>query len=149
MTITEERKEFSARLMSALRRARYVPDSPTVLARHFNEIYPGRPITVHAARKWLVAQAIPTQDKLRALASWLDVPADWLRFGTLAESTPLSAQKHTSEVIALLARMTRDEVSLVEDLHVLEHDERDIVREMILLFLKRQNQAKETFTVSA
>jgi hypothetical protein len=149
MHITEEREEFSGRLKSALRRARYAPDSPTVLARHFNEIYPGSPITVHAARKWLVAQAIPTQDKLRVLASWLDVPADWLRFGTVAESSAVSSPEQNNEVTALLARMTRDEVSLVEDLHVLEHDERHIVREMILLFLKKQDQVRETLTVPA
>ena len=35
----------------------------------------------HAARKWLQGESIPTQEKLRALAGWLDVPADWLRFG--------------------------------------------------------------------
>jgi hypothetical protein len=120
-----------------------------VLARHFNEIYPGRPITVHAARKWLVAQAIPTQDKLRVLASWLDVPADWLRFGTVAEASQVSTSDQSTEVTALLARMTRDEVSLVEDLHVLEHDERHIVREMILLLLKKQNQVNGTLTVPA
>lgn len=145
MHIAEEREKFSGRLKSALRRARYAPDSPTVLARHFNEIYPGRPITVHAARKWLVAQAIPTQDKLRVLASWLDVPADWLRFGTVIEPSP----EQNSEVAALLSRMTRDEVSLVEDLHVLEHDERHIVREMIVLFLRKQSQRKETLTATA
>ena len=145
MHIAEEREKFSGRLKSALRRARYAPDSPTVLARHFNEIYPGRPITVHAARKWLVAQAIPTQDKLRVLASWLDVPADWLRFGTVIEPSP----EQNSEVAALLSRMTRDEVSLVEDLHVLAHDERHIVREMILLFLGKQSQRKETLTATA
>lgn len=145
MHIAEEREKFSGRLKSALRRARYAPDSPTVLARHFNEIYPGRPITVHAARKWLVAQAIPTQDKLRVLASWLDVPADWLRFGTVIEPSP----EQNSEVAALLSRMTRDEVSLVEDLHVLEHDERHIVREMILLFIRKQNQREETLTATA
>lgn len=145
MHIAEEREKFSGRLKSALRRARYAPDSPTVLARHFNEIYPGRPITVHAARKWLVAQAIPTQDKLRVLASWLDVPADWLRFGTVIGPSP----EQNSEVAALLSRMTRDEVSLVEDLHVLEHDERHIVREMILLFLRKQSQRKETLTATA
>jgi hypothetical protein len=149
MHIAEEREKFSERLKSALRRARHAPDSPTVLARHFNEIYPGRPITVHAARKWLVAQSIPTQDKLRALASWLDVPADWLRFGTVAESSHVSSSDQNSEVAALLARMTRDEVSLVEDLHLLEHDERHIVREMILLFFKRQDQARPAFTTSA
>ena len=45
-----------------------------------NFCFAGPPITVHAARKWLVGDAIPTQDKMRALAQWLAVPADWLRF---------------------------------------------------------------------
>jgi len=36
---------------------------------------------LHAARKWLQGESIPTQEKLRALPTWLDVPADWLRFG--------------------------------------------------------------------
>ena len=149
MDIKEEREKFADRLKTALRRARYDSDSPTTLARHFNEIYPGRPITVHAARKWLVAQAIPTQDKLRALAGWLDVPADWLRFGTVTESPHLPSDGQTGEVIALLARMTRDEVSLVEDLHVLEQEERHIVREMVLLFFRKQDQAKATLATPA
>lgn len=149
MHIAEEREQFSQRLKSALRRARYAPDSPTVLARYFNEIYPGRPITVHAARKWLVAQSIPTQDKLRVLASWLDVPADWLRFGTVSEASNVSSADQNSEVSALLARMTRDEVSLVEDLHLLEQDERHIVRELISLFFKKQAQTDPTLPASA
>lgn len=147
MNIAEEREKFTERLKSALRRARHIPDSPTVLARNFNEIYPGRPITVHAARKWLVAQAIPTQDKLRVLASWLDVPADWLRFGTVAQPDE-SSPEQSGEVLALLARMTREEVTLVEDLHALEQDERHIVRQMILLFFKKQEQARAVLPVA-
>ena len=41
----------------------------------------GRPITVHAARKWLMGEAIPTQDKMRDYLSALLVPIEWLRFG--------------------------------------------------------------------
>ena len=51
--------------------------------REFNVRFAGNPVTVHAARKWLQGESIPTQEKLRALASWLDVPADWLRFGSV------------------------------------------------------------------
>src|SRR3954451_8373270 len=80
-----ERESFSERLQMALRNAEYSPDSPTQLAREFNIRFDGRPITVHAARKWLVGEAIPTQEKLRTLAQWLGVPAEWLRFGGGAE----------------------------------------------------------------
>lgn len=81
MNSTQERLEFSERLQQALRNAEYPPNSPTQLAREFNLRFSGHPVTVHAARKWLQGESIPTQEKLRALASWLDVPAEWLRFG--------------------------------------------------------------------
>jgi transcriptional regulator with XRE-family HTH domain len=76
-----ERELFSQRLRKILERAQYAPDSPTQLAREFNVRYDGKPVTVHAARKWLMGEAIPTQDKVRALSRWLGVTAEWLRFG--------------------------------------------------------------------
>ena len=85
MNSTQERLEFSERLQQALRNAEYSPNSPTQLAREFNVRFTGHPVTVHAARKWLQGESIPTQEKLRALASWLDVPAEWLRFGNAVE----------------------------------------------------------------
>lgn len=81
MNSTEERSAFSDRLQQALRNAEHSPNSSTQLAREFNGRFQGHPVTVLAARKWLQGESIPTQEKLRALASWLDVPADWLRFG--------------------------------------------------------------------
>ena len=73
MKASIEREDFSGRLQMALRNADYSPDSPTQLAREFNIRFAGRPITVHAARKWLVGEAIPTQEKLRTLAQRLGV----------------------------------------------------------------------------
>ncbi len=78
-----ERLEFSKRLQQALHNADYSPNSPTRLAREFNLRFAGQPVSVHAARKWLQGESIPTQEKLRALAEWLDVPTDWLRFGNV------------------------------------------------------------------
>jgi hypothetical protein len=144
MDIAAERKNFAERLQSALRRARQSPSSPTALARNFNSRYAGRAVTVHAARKWLLAEAIPTQDKLRALAQWLEVPADWLRFGTHSvQRDQAGGQGAESEVQALLARMSQEEVTLVEEMHALENDERHLVREMIHLFFKKQQQARD------
>lgn len=145
MDIAAERRRFAERLQSALRRARQSPSSPTALARNFNSRYAGRAVTVHAARKWLLAEAIPTQDKLRALAQWLEVPADWLRFGTQAVACdPAGAQGAESEVQAMLARMSQEEVTLVEEMHALENDERHLVREMIHLFFRKQQQTRDT-----
>lgn len=83
MKSSQERLEFSERLQQALRNSDFSPNSPTQLAREFNLRSGGNPVTVHAARKWLQGESIPTQEKLRALAQWLDVPADWLRFGNV------------------------------------------------------------------
>lgn len=76
-----EREAFSQRLREALRRVGDDGSSPTRLAREFNRRYPGRPITLHAARKWLHGDALPAQDKVRVLAEWLGMSAEWLRFG--------------------------------------------------------------------
>lgn len=35
-------------------------------------------------RRWLNGDALPAQDKLRVLAEWLGVGAEWLRFGSPA-----------------------------------------------------------------
>jgi hypothetical protein len=81
ITSAIEREEFSQRLKQALRNAEFDEDSPTQLQRQFNAQWNGDRITVHAVRKWLVGEAIPTQEKLRALAKMLGVSAEWLRFG--------------------------------------------------------------------
>jgi transcriptional regulator with XRE-family HTH domain len=58
-----------------------VRQSPTLVANEFNLRYWGRSITPHTARNWLLGKSIPTQDKLRVLADWLQVSPDELRFG--------------------------------------------------------------------
>jgi transcriptional regulator with XRE-family HTH domain len=104
-----ERLEFSKRLQQALHNAEHSPNSPTQLAREFNLRFAGQPVTVHAARKWLQGESIPTQEKLRALAEWLDVPTDWLRFGSIdvnlskAQSSTLSSTD--TKVIATLQQL--------------------------------------------
>lgn len=91
-----ERTQYAERVNTALA-ARGMPASATALQRLFNERYPELAITVHAARKWVQGESIPTQVRLRALADVLQVSANWLRFGEEAEasmSKSLSAQEH-------------------------------------------------------
>jgi hypothetical protein len=141
MTIYDDRKEFAGRLQAALRQARLPADSPTVLARGFNSRFAGRAITVHAARKWLMAESIPTQDKLRTLAKWLEVPAEWLRFGSaVAEDGKESAAPVDLALGMMLAAMSREDLKLVEALHALEADERHLVRELVQLFFRTQER---------
>ena len=75
-----DRKEFSLRLIEAIRHSGYKP-SPTQLFREFNLRSPQREVSVHAARKWLIGLAMPTQPKLKVLSEWLGVTSEWLRFG--------------------------------------------------------------------
>jgi len=81
MTLEQQRDTFSQRLRDCLVRAGKSGYRPTDLAREFNRRYAGQPVSMHAARKWLLGEAIPAQDKLLVLARWLGVAPEWLRFG--------------------------------------------------------------------
>ena len=130
MNSLEERTAFSKRLQEALSACNYSPRSPTELAREFNHRFHGQAVTVHAARKWLHGESIPTQDKLRALASWLDVPADWLRFGNDVNKNKGQASQFSAAETRLLANLQQ----LDEHHHQLAH-------EILRLFI-RMNKKK-------
>ncbi|MRV70954.1 hypothetical protein GJ700_04370 [Duganella sp. FT92W] len=100
------------------------------MAREFNIRFDGRPITVHAARKWLVGEAIPTQEKLRMIAQWLGVPADWLRFGGPESEAP------ASENGSNLSRFESADVKLIADLQRLDEHHRQIAREFIRMLVR-------------
>jgi transcriptional regulator with XRE-family HTH domain len=133
MSSSSEREGFSERLQHALRHANYSADSPTQLAREFNVRFEGKPITVHAARKWLVGEAIPTQEKLRALAQWLGVPAEWLRFGGSETGTAVEAP-------GAPARFESADVKLIADLQRLDSHHQAIAREFIRMLVRMTRQ---------
>ncbi|CAN7150995.1 hypothetical protein [Massilia sp. LjRoot122] len=137
MNSTNERESFSERLQQALKNAHYSPDSPTRLAREFNIRFEGRPITVHAARKWLVGEAIPTQEKLRMIAQWLGVPADWLRFGG-AEHAAAGTEANGGG-----ARFESADVKLIADLQRLDEHHRQLAREFIRMLVRMNHQKSE------
>lgn len=130
MNSSNERESFSQRLQQALKNAHYSPDSPTRLAREFNIRFDGRPITVHAARKWLVGEAIPTQEKLRMIAQWLGVPADWLRFGGAEGDTQQGDGGNG------VSRFESADVKLIADLQRLDEHHRQIAREFIRMLVR-------------
>lgn len=94
MGTSTETEAFAQRLRRALE-SNAVRVSPTVVSNEFNLRYWGRSITSHTARNWLLGKAIPTQDKLRVLADWLQVSPDELRFGRVA-SPPNSPESDPS-----------------------------------------------------
>src|ERR1044072_9801611 len=87
MALGDEKQAFSKRLREALKRAEPAAEGPAALAREFNLRYEGTPVTVQAVRKWVIGRALPSQDKIRALALWLDGSPQWLRYGD-AETAP-------------------------------------------------------------
>lgn len=80
MSSQKEKNLFAERLKKALNDSNH-PISPTYLSREFNIRYDGQPISVQSANNWLLAKAIPNQDKLSILCHWLNISTQWLRFG--------------------------------------------------------------------
>lgn len=125
MNSLKERLAFSERLQQALISAGYSPSSPTQLAREFNQRFSAQSVTVHAARKWLHGESIPTQNKLRSLAGWLDVPAEWLRFG----DDQSKAKGQGSPLSTIESR-------LLANLQQLDEHDRQIAHEFLRLLLR-------------
>jgi hypothetical protein len=81
VALTGEKQDFSGRLREALKKAEAPAEGAAAIAREFNLRYEGRPVTAQAVGKWLAGRALPSQDKIRALSTWLEVSPHWLRFG--------------------------------------------------------------------
>lgn len=81
MALKDEKQSFSMRLADSLKRARVEIPGAAAIAREFNLRYDGTPVSVQAVRKWVNGKSLPSQDKIRALALWLEVSPQWLRFG--------------------------------------------------------------------
>ena len=96
MTSEQHRIAFSKRLSHELKRVGQPLSSPTQIARVFNQQFSGQAVTAQTVRKWLLAEAMPTQPKLLALAAWLGVSAQWLRYGSgvkMEAAAPFAVQQ--------------------------------------------------------
>lgn len=118
-----EKSNFSERLKSALR-AKNIAARRSKLARFFNLLQDGSTITPHAARKWLIGEAIPTHDKILVLAKWLDVSAGWLRFGDVDSSREHGAGRTDGSAPS-------DESAIVQELLHLSAPSKKIVKELV------------------
>jgi transcriptional regulator with XRE-family HTH domain len=78
-------------LGDSLKRSQGAVRGAASIAREFNLRYEGTPVTAPAVRKWLEGKALPSQDKMRALARWLEVSPHWLRFGEAEGGTARAA----------------------------------------------------------
>ena len=73
----DEKALFAKRLVLAMQSKGYEAKA-SILEREFNLNYSGKPMTLHGVRKWLIGEAIPSGDKLLALAKWLEIPPEEL-----------------------------------------------------------------------
>ncbi len=125
----DEKADFAARLRNALQAAGYEP-RPSVLEKNFNSHYWGKSVTFQAVSDWLNGKSIPAQDKVQALAQWLNIEPHILRFGAEPIKAIQTKQKRWDEGIGFLERET------FEAFLSLPAPQRKIIREVILTFAK-------------
>ena len=128
MPKVSESQQFAERLRGALESAG-VRASPTLVANAFNLRYHGRSITPHTARNWLLGKVMPTQDKLRVLADWLQVSPDELRFGRAPGKT------YVFEMNAGPVEMGLSDREMVDRYLSLSQEERKTIRDVVTAFV--------------
>jgi transcriptional regulator with XRE-family HTH domain len=126
--VVSESQQFADRLRSALESAG-VRASPTLVANAFNLRYHGRSITPHTARNWLLGKVMPTQDKLRVLAEWLQVSPDELRFGRAPGKTFVYEMNAGPIEMALADR------EMIDRYLSLPQTERKTIRDVVTAFV--------------
>ncbi|MDI9331250.1 MAG: hypothetical protein QM527_08075 [Alphaproteobacteria bacterium] len=122
-----QRQEFSRRLRDELQRSGREA-SPSALAREVNlYLRPAERVHPSSCRKWLNAEAIPTQEKLLLLAQLQQVSAAWLRFGQVSA---------LQEAVPPPLSLTAEELALLEGWRQLRAGHRRAVRLMMSQLLK-------------
>ncbi|TBU97814.1 XRE family transcriptional regulator [Stutzerimonas kirkiae] len=122
--------KFAERLHAALINAGYEP-RPSVLEREFNLRYWGKPLTLHAVRRWLRGEALPTEDKMLVLAQWLRIDPQTLRFG---DEVP----ERIGREIDQLSALAHHERETLEAFLKLSQPRRRLVSEIILTFVQAE-----------
>jgi len=125
--MNKTKENFSLRLIAAMRARGYEP-KPAVLEKQFNLHYNGEPMTLHGVRRWLRGETLPSQDKLIALAEWLRIPPDELRYGAEIKADISQQKQRWDEAIQYHERET------FEAFLALPAPQRKVVREVILAF---------------
>lgn len=145
LTTIEEKQRFSERLCGEFRRMALPINSPTEIARILNRKLPQLSVTPQSVRKWLFAEAYPTQDKIIVLADWLGVSAQWLRFGegekfTVNKLAQLSTEYQVPANLLLMSAEYAPLIPVVDKLSRLSAKELRVVDGLIDLLLAEQNQ---------
>lgn len=133
MALNDEKQAFSKRLRDTLKRTQGSADGPAAVAREFNLRYDGTPVSVQAVRKWVSGEALPSQDKVRALALWLDVSPHWLRYGESDSASARTLRQETGTYRADAGWISRQYEAL-NDAH------KKMISELVVALLRLENK---------
>jgi hypothetical protein len=136
MPLTDEKQEFSKRLRDSLKRAQGSLEGAAAIAREFNLRYEGTPVTAPAVRKWLDGKSLPSQDKVRALARWLEVSPHWLRFGEAEGGAARAAPALRQNVAAYRV----DPQWLTKKYEALNEPHKKIIVELLIALLRLEGK---------
>lgn len=132
MALTDEKQSFSRRLRDSLKRVHGAASGPAAIARDFNLRYEGTPVSVQAVRKWMTGSALPSQDKVRALALWLDVSPHWLRYGE-SEAGARTLRQDTGAYRA-------DPAWVARQYDALNEAHKKMIAELVIALLRLENK---------
>ena len=133
MALNDEKQAFSKRLRDSLKRIQGPAGGPAAVAREFNLRYDGTPVSVQAVRKWVSGEALPSQDKVRALALWLDVSPHWLRYGESDSAGGRTLRQETGTYRADAGWISRQYEAL-NDAH------KKMISELVVALLRLENK---------
>ncbi len=140
MASSEEKSDFSKRLRLALNRGPKPVKGATDLARRFNLRHTeGAGISVQTAHKWLNGLTMPTADKLKTLAQWLEVSEHWLHYGPPPEPMAVSGGAKLPPATASLvkaSKVTLPPLVLAERIGERPEPQRYLLEELIAQFYK-------------
>ena len=125
----DQKTLFAKRLSIAMQAKGYQPKA-AVLEKAFNLNYSGKPMSLHGVRKWLIGEAIPSGDKLLALAKWLDVPPEELAFDKDIKKAIEQREARWKEEIGYKDK------DVIEAYLALPTAQKKIIRETIIEFSK-------------
>lgn len=139
----DEKQAFSARLKQALKRSSKKVETPAELALQFNLRHPNESISPQAAQKWLSGAARPTPDKIDTLAAWLNVSAQWLRFGIAEKAQPSTTRPVSKTAATNRDAFSDDEIKLILRIRTLPEHRRYLVTEIVEQFALEQEMWHE------
>lgn len=123
-----EKTNFSNRLKTSLEAAG-IPLKISQFVRAYNARADGAAVTVHAARKWLHGESVPSHEKVVVLATWLGVNAAWLRFGDAKDESLI-------EGVISEASISTPILVLMNDIMSLPPQVQKSIREIVDVFLR-------------